>query len=133
MTSPGSIEAQVRKRHQFEAHLKEALSITAAMSDQELELALARLADKALAEGEESDAKLKVKVLTICAALRATGTRKQCRRARRGQNIKAGIYFGNMGELLINRIARYPLKVPFTKPESEIDEYLLEAIERLLP
>lgn len=72
------IEELIRARHEFEDDVREFLDLASAMSNRELEIALARLADM-LNEEKEEEASIRVsgELLKIYYDLRTRGVKRQ--------------------------------------------------------
>jgi hypothetical protein len=109
-----TIEDAIRERHAFEERLKEFLKLTSAMSDRELEIALARLADMLQQKGDDERAafsiRLKGEVTKLYYDLRLSRNKRPSRLQRiavtSGHNFTG---FGNVLEELVDKAIGYPL------------------------
>ena len=105
-----SVEQAVREQQAFEDRLREFLSIASSMTNQELEIALARLADMIqTTKGQPEPIRAKGTILNIYYQLRAAGLKRQSTLARIKWNVKAGVYIGEFGEFLIGQLSSYAL------------------------
>jgi len=106
-----SIERAVREKQVFERKVREFLSIASSMTNQELEIALARLADRLQATQGDEEFRSKGAILNIYYQLRVAGLKKQSSLARAKRNIKMGVHIGGFSEILISELAGYRLPV----------------------
>lgn len=129
-SSPAEIESAVRDRHLFEDRLTQFLALAAAMTDRELEIALARLADRISASNDalSGDTRFKGEVLHCYYSLRQSNAKKQNRLAR----VKAGLGFGSTSERLQQQVAEFRL-LPHRPDAQEVGEELDERIRYLAP
>lgn len=105
-----SVEEAVREEQAFEKRLREFLSIASGMTNQELEIALARLADLFQTTKDQPDSiRIKGTILNIYYQLRAAGLKKKSTLARIKHNVTSGAHIGAFGESLITRLSSYPL------------------------
>jgi len=105
-----SVAQAVRQQQVFEERLREFLSMASSMTNQELEIALARLADLLqTTETQPESIRTKGTILNIYYQLRAAGLKKQSTLARIKWNVKAGVYIGEFGEFLIRQLSSYQL------------------------
>ncbi|MCX5869313.1 MAG: hypothetical protein NTY00_01505 [Deltaproteobacteria bacterium] len=104
-----SVEQAIRAQHEFGKRLKEFLKLASSMSDKELEIALARLADMVTREKPDAEPAVRFKgmVLNLYYRMRLSGGKSQSTLARMRQNIRAGVYIGEFGEYLVNSISSY--------------------------
>ncbi len=116
-----SVEQAVRQQQAFEERLREFLSIASSMTTQELEIALARLADLLQTTKPQLESiRTKGAILNVYYQLRAAGLKRQSTLARIKQNVKAGVYIGEFGEFLITQLSNYQLpQIPATPYASE--------------
>lgn len=116
-----SVEQAVRQQQAFEERLREFLSIASSMTTQELEIALARLADLLQTTKPQLESiRTKGGILNVYYQLRAAGLKRQSTLARIKQNVKAGVYIGEFGEFLITQLSNYQLpQIPATPYASE--------------
>lgn len=105
-----SVEQAVRQQQAFEERLREFLSMASSMTNQELEIALAKLADLLqTTKAQPESIRTKGAILNTYYQLRAAGLKKQSTLARIKWNVKAGVYIGEFGEFLILQLSSFRL------------------------
>jgi hypothetical protein len=108
-----SLEQSVRERQRFEEMLREFLSIACGMTNSELEITLARLADSLQAANSKPDSiRIKGRILNTYYQLRAAGLKQQSTRTRLILKINATVgtlWLGTFSEYLISKLAQYRL------------------------
>ena len=127
-----SVEQAVREQQAFEERLREFLSIASSMTNQELEIALARLADSLeSSKAHPESIRIKGTILNIYYQLRAAGLKKQSTLARVKHNLKAG-YISGSSEMLITVLSSYPLLQPSASAPSYPSDDAFNARVKLL-
>ena len=105
-----SVEQAVRQQQAFKERLREFLSMASSMTNQELEIALAKLADLLqTTKAQPESIRTKGAILNTYYQLRAAGLKKQSTLARIKWNVKAGVYIGEFGEFLILQLSSFRL------------------------
>ena len=129
-----SVEQAVREKQAFDERLREFLSIASSMTNQELEIALARLADSLQRTKDHPESiRIKGTILNIYYQLRVAGLKKQSTLARIKHNLKAG-YISGSSEVLITALSGYPLLEPSAvAPTYESDDAFNAHIKLLAP
>jgi len=134
----GSYEESVRATHAFEDTARLLLDLASALTDQELELALAKLADRVgdTTDEEADDAQVRGLLLTGYYQLRRAGTlrhkpaKRALQRARMG-----GMSRHAFSEQLVVEIESFPIAPPPRSLGDQPwrDDQLLERVRSLAP
>jgi hypothetical protein len=131
-----SIEEAVRERHDFEKRLKQFLELAASMTDKELEIALARLADVVTWSKPKSpdEAAFKGMILNLYYRMRISGAKSQSTKARKRLWTRI-ICLGDFGEHLINLASSYsfpPIPMDY-KAQSPNEDFFGQRVKLLAP
>lgn len=109
---PPSLERAVRELHEFEDRMADFLRLASALTDRELQVALAKLADLHVAQPGSQVVQLKGQILGAYYVLRSDGTKSQSKLSRARCNAKWGIYLGRgLGERVLRELEMFPLPV----------------------
>lgn len=111
-----SIEDQIRDKQNFEYNLKLYLKLALALTNNEIEIVLGRLADmltNTKSDSRRKSIKFTGDVLKFYYDLRISGERKQSKAQRISINVKSGVYIdGGFRERLISELANSILDPP---------------------
>lgn len=126
-----TIESEVRDRHELEDRLAHFLALASAMTDRELEIALARLADRVQrrAKSNEENIRAKGMVLKCYYSLRVSHAKRQSML----QRARAAIGLGPVGERLIQKVTDYILVLSKGELGDDDSDDLPERIKLLAP
>ena len=131
----GRIEQGVREFQAFEDSIRALLDLAAALSVRELQLALARLADRKVSHRGLDAADPKGIVLAAYLGLRERGIKSESLLSRARWGAKCGFIMGGhqLGRRLIQEIDEFRLRTPPTPLEGWAEPLLNDKIRTLAP
>ncbi len=108
---PPSLEQAVRELHEFEDRMADFLGLASALTERELRVALAKLADLYVALPGSQKVQLKGQILGAYYVLRSDGTKSQSKLSRTRCSAKWGILDRDLGERILRELEMFPLPV----------------------